>query len=128
MDDNQKRILIIEDDSLLIEEMKGEFARNNFAVDVALDGETGYAKIFSMKPHLVILDIVVPKVNGVELLSKLQQDPWGKTLPVIVLTNMDNNTNMAEVLELGNYDYLVKADWSLKDLIEKVNRKLGLGA
>lgn len=124
MDDSQKRILIVEDDSLLIEEMKAEFVKHNFAVEVAIDGETGYAKVFSMKPHLIVLDIVVPKINGVELLKKLQQDPWGKTVPVIVLTNMGDSTNMAQVLELGNYDYLVKSDWSLKDLTEKINKKL----
>ena len=126
MDDNQKRILIIEDDSLLIEEMKAEFTKHNFAVDLAVDGETGYAKIFSMKPHMVILDIAIPKLNGVELLTKLQEDPWGKTVPVIVLTNMGDSTNVAQVLELGNYDYLVKSDWSLTDLIEKINRRLAL--
>lgn len=126
MPENQKRILIIEDDSLLIETMKAEFAKHNFVVDVALDGESGLSKVFSMKPHLIVLDIVVPKINGVELLKKLQDDPWGKTVPVIVLTNMDDSTNMAQVLELGNYDYLIKSEWSLNDLIGKINQKLGL--
>lgn len=126
MDGDQKRILIIEDDSLLIEEMKAEFIKHNFAVDVAIDGEMGYEKIFSMKPHLVVLDIAIPKLNGVDLLTKLQEDPWGKTIPVIVLTNMGDSANIAKVTELGSYDYLVKSDWSLSDLIEKINRKLGL--
>jgi DNA-binding NtrC family response regulator len=123
---DQKRILVIEDDSLLIEEMKAEFIKHNFAVDIAMDGETGYEKIFSMKPHLVVLDIAIPKMNGVELLTKLQEDPWGKTIPVVVLTNMGDSANIAQVMELGNYDYLIKSDWALTDLLEKINRKLGI--
>ena len=128
MDEDQKRILIVEDDALLIEEMKTEFAKHHFVVDVAVDGEEGYSKVFSFKPHLVVLDIVVPKINGLELLKKLQEDPWGKTLPVIVLTNMGDSSNIAQVMELGNYDYLVKSDWALKDLTEKINQKLGIKA
>jgi len=124
--DDQKRILIIEDDALLIEEMRAEFAKHNFAVDVSTDGEAGYEKIFSMKPHLVVLDIAIPKMSGVDLLKKLQDDPWGKTIPVVVLTNMGDSANIAQVMELGGYDYLVKSDWALADLIEKINRKLGI--
>lgn len=126
MEGDPQRILVIEDDALLIEEMKQEFRKHNFSVAFAEDGETGLAKVFQWKPNLILLDIVVPKVNGMEFLQKLSEDPWAKNLPVIVLTNMTDSTNMAQVLELGKYDYLVKADWSLSDLIAKINEKLNV--
>lgn len=124
MDIPEKHILIVEDDTLLIEEMKQLFAEHCFKVTVALDGESGLERALAEQPDITLLDIMIPKLNGVDFLRRLHDDPWGKTAAVIVLTNLDNSMQLAEVLELGKYDYLLKADWSLDALLQKVNARL----
>jgi len=128
MDAIPKKILIVEDDELLIEQMQHALQEDGHEVSTAHDGEVGLAKALESKPDLVLLDIVIPKVNGLEFLQKLHESDWGKTVPVIVLTNMDNNTHLSQVLALGSYDYLVKTEWTLAALLSKVREKLGLPA
>jgi DNA-binding response OmpR family regulator len=121
-----KTILVVEDDALLLDGMRTLFEKHGFNVETASDGATGYMKVLKLKPDLLLLDIMLPKLDGVEFLTQLKDDPWGKTASVIILTNLDSKAHLARVLELGDYDYLSKTDWSLDDLLKKVNQKLGL--
>lgn len=121
-----KSILVIEDDALLRDGMKTLFEKHGFKVTVASDGAVGYEQALAFKPDLLLLDVMLPKLDGVEFLRQLKDDPWGKTASVIVLTNLDSKVHLAKVLELGHYDFLSKTDWSLDDLLQKVNHKLGL--
>lgn len=121
-----KTILVVEDDALLLDGMKTIFEKNGFSVETASDGATGYMKVLKLKPDLLLLDIMLPKLDGVEFLRQLKDDPWGKTASVIVLTNLESKAHLAKVLELGDYDYLSKTDWSLDELLEKVKQKLQL--
>lgn len=118
------KLLIVEDDSLLTEELKVLFEKAGYSVDTAIDGETGLQKALDTKPDAILLDIVVPKLNGVDFLVKLTADAWGKQIPVLVLTNMDNQMHLSKVLELGSYDYFVKTEHSLEDILEKVEQRI----
>jgi DNA-binding response OmpR family regulator len=121
-----KTLLVIEDDELLLDQMRAVLEKHGFKVEVARDGKSGLERVLSLKPDLTLLDIMLPELNGVEFLRQLKEDAWGKTAPIMVLTNLDSKGHLAQVLELGNYDYLAKTDWSLEDLVVKVKERLGL--
>ncbi len=77
-------------------------------------------------PDLIILDLIMPKTDGLSMLKELRGDDWGKEVPVIILTNLSDAENVAKAMEKGVYDFLVKSDWKLEDLIKRVKDKLGI--
>lgn len=76
-------------------------------------------------PDLILLDIVMPKMDGMTMLAQLREDEWGKTARVITLTNLSDTEKVAEAIEHGSYEYLVKSDWKIEDVVAKVREKLG---
>ena len=76
------------------------------------------------KIDIILLDIILPKMDGMTMLKKLREDERGADVPVILLTNLDYSVGVAKAMESGAYDYLVKTDWSLDDVVEKVREKL----
>jgi len=76
------------------------------------------------KPDLILLDIILPKMDGMTVLKKLREDDRGKDVPVILLTNLDYSVGVAKAMESGAYDYLVKVDWTLEEVVEKVRKRL----
>jgi DNA-binding response OmpR family regulator len=123
-----KKILIVEDEYALLSALAENFIREGFEVIKAKDGEEGLASALEMKPDLILLDILMPKMDGFTVLKKLRQDEWGKHVPVIILTNLSSPANISESLESttteGFQEYLIKSDWKMKDVIEKVREKL----
>jgi DNA-binding response OmpR family regulator len=121
----QKNILVIDDESAL-QKTLGEFLRTqNYNVISALDGELGIALAREKKPDLILLDLVMPKKNGFEVLKELKSDMATKIIPVIVLTNLSEMADIDKVLELGATTYLVKGDHALVDILQKVKFTLG---
>lgn len=90
----------------------------------ALDGETGLKLAKSQKPDLILLDLVLPKIHGFEVLKKLKEDKETKDIPVIVLTNLEGVGDVDKVLGLGATTYLVKAQYSLEEVVEKIKKAL----
>lgn len=90
----------------------------------ALDGETGLKLAKSQKPDLILLDLVLPKIHGFEVLKKLKEDKETKGIPVIVLTNLEGVGDVDKVLGLGATTYLVKAQYSLEEVVEKIKKAL----
>jgi len=90
----------------------------------ALDGETGLRLAKSQKPDLILLDLVLPKIHGFEVLKKLKEDKETKGIPVIVLTNLEGVGDVDKVLGLGATTYLVKAQYSLEEVVEKIKKAL----
>ncbi len=126
MTDQPKKILIIEDDKLLIKILSEEFQKNNFQVSLALNGEEGLDKALFENPDLILLDIIMPVMDGLTMLKKLRQNEKGKSIPVIVLTNLSDAEAIDKSLDSGMYDFLVKANWELKDIVGKVKTKLSI--
>lgn len=91
----------------------------------ALDGEIGIRLAKEKKPDLVLLDLVIPKINGLEVLKALKEDAQTKTIPVIVLTNLEGVDIVDKALELGATTYLVKSVYTLEEIVEKIKNALG---
>jgi len=121
-----KKILFIEDEPALQKALANAFVREGFEIIQALDGETGLRLAKQKKPDLVLLDLILPRMDGFEVLRKLQQDQETKLIPVIVLTNLEGMGEVQKVIELGVRDYLVKTNYKLDELVEKVKATLSL--
>lgn len=120
----KKKILIVDDEPSLREALKANLAHEHFTVFEAKDGVEGLQVALREHPDLILLDLIMPHVNGVMMLGQLREDLWGKSAKVIALTNLDETTSAAEMVELGVTDYLVKADWKIGEVIAKIREKL----
>ena len=124
--DIKKKILIVEDNQSLRHALKEAIGREDFIALVAKDGEEGLAVAFKSHPDLILLDIIMPKMNGVKMLEKLREDNWGKTVPVLLLTNDTDPEHMRETLKDNAADYLIKSDWEIEDVVKKIKTTLKL--
>lgn len=120
----QKTVLIIDDDNDLTEVLSHKLAAEGFRTIVAHDGREGLTVALNDHPDLVLLDIIMPVMDGWEALDKLRADTWGLQVPVIMLTNVEDIDNVSAALERGSYDYLVKTQWNLDDVVEKIKQRL----
>lgn len=114
------RILIVEDEADIREAMADIFTQEQFTVETAENGKTGLEKALATQPDMILLDLVMPVMDGHEMLKKLRQDPWGKHAKVIIMTAMDDVRNVASAHENTINDYIIKAHTSLEDLVKKV--------
>lgn len=119
-----KKILIVEDEAQLRNALRDKLAKEGFNVFEAVNGEEGLAGALLEKPDVILLDIVMPIMDGMTMLKKLRADVWGKNAKVIMLTNLSTYDKIGEAVEQGSYDYLVKADWKIDDVVAKVNEKI----
>ena len=119
-----KKILFIEDEPALQESFKSAFARKGYELMQAMDGDDGLARMRVDKPDMVLLDLILPKKHGFEVLQEMKNDAVLKELPVIVLTNLENSEDVEKALELGATTYLVKANYSLEEIVQKVEEAL----
>lgn len=119
-----KTILVVDDEKDLREALTTSLTSAGYTVVTANDGKEGLALAQAEKPDLILLDIVMPHVNGHEMLHELRRDAWGKNVPVILLTNADDATNVAQGIELKSNDYIIKAQTSLEDIAKKVKQHL----
>ena len=76
------------------------------------------------KPDLVLLDLVMPTMDGFEMLDKLREEEWGKKIPIIFLTNLDDEESVSKVMKDKGYEYLVKTEWKIEDIVAKIKKKL----
>ena len=121
-----KKILIVEDEQSLREPLVKKFSGENFEVLQAEDGEKGLKIAKKEHPDLILLDILMPKMDGMTACKKLREDEWGKDVPIIFLTNLNDAQQVTDATEAGVYDYLVKSDWRIEDVVKKVREKLGM--
>lgn len=119
-----KKILIIEDEPLISRIYEKTFLFENFTVELASDGEEGVTKAKSFQPEIILLDIMMPKKNGVETLEELKNDPETRAIPVIVLTNLVKNENADMLVELGAVQYITKSDHEPEEVVEIVKKIL----
>jgi len=125
MDANlKKKILLVEDDTALRNVLGDKLNLEDFTVLEAKNGEEGLIVALKDKPDIILLDIIMPKMNGVEMLKKLREDQWGRTVPVLLLTNDSDPEHIRETLKVNASDYLIKADWQLDDIVKKIKETL----
>ncbi|MBI5078157.1 MAG: response regulator [Candidatus Yonathbacteria bacterium] len=119
-----KKILIIDDDKIFSKILRdGLVAGGNGKYEVvsAFDGDEGIEIAAREKPDLIMLDMVMPKVTGIEFLKKLRKEDWGKDTPVIVETQLSDLEKMSEGMELGVRGYIIKSDYSLDTILRQVD-------
>jgi len=119
-----KKILFIEDESALQKTLGEILRQEGFEIIPALDGETGLEMAKTKKPDLILLDLILPKLHGLEVLKQLKEDPGTKGIPVIILTNLEGIGHVDTALELGATTYLVKAQYTLEEVLEKIKKAL----
>ena len=118
------KVLIIEDEEALLSVLEHKLTREGYEVSLARDGEQGLEQIKAIKPEVVLLDILMPKLDGFGVLAKLHSDGLISTLPVIVISNSGQPVEIDRALKLGARDYLVKAEFSPEEVVEKVRKVL----
>jgi DNA-binding response OmpR family regulator len=119
-----KKILFVEDESALQKTFGEILKQEGYEMISALDGEIGLRLAKTKKPDLILLDLILPKIHGFEVLKKLKEDDETKGIPVIVLTNLEGIGDVNKAIELGATTYLVKADYSLEEVVEKIKKAL----
>lgn len=120
-----KKILIIEDESVLQKTFGDLLSAEGYEVISALDGEDGLKMAKVKKPDLILLDLILPKMHGLEVLKQLKEDSETKDIPVIILTNLEGTDDVEKALELGATTYLIKASYTLKEVLSKIKQVLG---
>ncbi len=118
------KILLVEDEPTLQKTLSLALSQEGFEVKNALDGEVGLTMASEEKPALILLDLILPKMDGFEVLTELKKRDATKEIPVIVLTNLESVQDIEKALSLGATTYLVKANYDLKDVIAKVKEAI----
>lgn len=123
MDQKQHKILIIDDDPFILDMYVLKFKEMNYAVLTAADGKSGLAKIRKEKPDIVLLDIVLPSLDGFEILQEMAKDPPPRP-KIILLTNLGQKEDVARGMRLGAADYIIKAHFTPSEVANKVKTVL----
>lgn len=121
-----KKILIIDDETIVQKSLSSQFDRKLVTVITAANGADGLKLALKEHPDLILLDLVMPKMDGMTMLTKLRADKWGKKAQVIILTNLSDAERVAQAVEKGTYEYLVKVDWNVMDVVKKCKKYLGI--
>lgn len=115
-----KKVLIIEDDKFLRELLGKKLSNLEYNAILAVDGEEGLEKIKSEKPDIVLLDLILPGINGFEVLEKTKKDPTVNQIPIIILSNLGQSEDIEKGLKLGAKDFLVKAHFTPQEIVNKL--------
>ena len=125
----KKLLLIVEDEKVLSNTLEERLVSEGFEVIKAFDGGEGLQLALSKHPDLILLDLLMPKVDGLTMFKKLREDPWGEYAPVIILTNADSSSNVADAMTIGHsdtFEYILKTSLSLDGVVSRIKKRLGL--
>jgi len=119
-----KTILFVEDEPTLQKTVGQVLEQEGYQVKAALDGETGLRLAQEFQPDLILLDLILPKLDGFEVLQALKKDEKTKEIPIIILTNLEASADVEKALSLGATTYLVKANYELEEVVGKIKEML----
>ena len=123
-DKMKKKLLVVEDDFFLIKVFQSKLEEQGYEVRIAADGVLAIDALEQFIPDLLLLDLVMPRKDGFEVLAEMQKNKKWAKIPVIVLTNLGQESDVERVKKLGVKDYLVKADIPIHEVIEKIKKVL----
>lgn len=123
-----KIVLVVEDEHPILLVLRDRLKDEGYRVLEATNGEEGLALALKEHPDLIVLDLLMPVMDGITLLKKLKEDGWGKTANVIVLTNLSENEKLREAQTYGATDYLIKSNWKIEEVIEKIRTKIDMSS
>lgn len=122
-----KKILIVEDDRPELNVLVDKFSQEGFLVSTAENGKKGLERALADHPDMILLDIVMPEMDGITMLNELRKDAWGKDVPVVILTNLNPDDEIVRQKgPLGFAYFLVKSNWALDDVVRAAKKELGL--
>ncbi len=121
---SKETILVVDDDRDLRESLQTALVNAGFSTLTADDGAAGLKVALEHKPNLILLDIMMPNMNGHQMLSELRRDDWGKNVQVLFLTNVDDPKDIIESFEREGNDFIIKSSTSLKEIVTKVKQYL----
>ena len=124
MNDRARTILLVEDDRFLRRAAEATLRQRGFTVVTAADGEEALRQAGTEGLDLILLDLIIPKLQGIEVLRRLKQDARTAPIPVIVLSNLGQGRDIEQAMEAGAVAYFIKANLSLQDLVAEVNKVL----
>jgi DNA-binding response OmpR family regulator len=120
------KIAIIEDDPVINQMYRMKFEADGFEVQIADNGKRGVALVESFQPDLILLDLQMPSMNGAEALAAIRAHDWGKTIPVIILTNLGEEEAPKSLKTLGIHSYIVKAELTPRQVVSRAKEALNL--
>lgn len=120
-----KKILIIEDEEVLLGLIRRKLNQEGYQVDIAKDGQEGLEKMKESKPDLILLDIIMPKMGGFEIMEKVSKDEKLKNIPIIIISNSGQPVELERAKKLGVKDWLIKTDFDPQEVVDKVKKQLG---
>ena len=120
-----KKILLIEDEEILINLLEKKLTQEGYKVFLARDGEEGLETMKREMPNLVLLDILMPKMGGLEVMEEMQKDEELKKIPVIIISNSGQPVEIDRIQKLGAKDWLIKTEFDPQEVIEKVKKQIG---
>ena len=121
---SKKNILIVEDDQFFRELLKKKLTSVGFSIIEASNGEEGVEKVKSKKPDLIILDLLLPNIDGFEVLSKVKTSSDTSSTPVIIVSNLGQQEDIEKGMKLGANDYLIKSQFDIESIVSKINNIL----
>ena len=124
MTESYKKILIVEDDIHVSKVFQIQLNKMGFVCLLAFDGEEAVFLLEKEKPDLIILDLMIPKKDGFDVIQEVRKNPSFSTIPIIVVSNLGQEVDKTRALELGATEYLVKIDYPIQDIIDKVKNYL----
>ena len=120
-----KKILLIEDEELIIRLLGRKLASIGYDVSLAMDGEDGLKKMKENKPDLILLDIIMPRKGGFDVMEEMKRDPRLTGIPVIIISNSGQPLELDKAKRLGAVDWLVKTEFDPKEVVEKIKKYIG---
>lgn len=120
-----KKILLVEDEEIMINLLQKKLTQEGYDVTVAVNGEEGIEKMKEQKPDVVLLDIIMPKKGGFEVMEEMNKDPVLKEVPVIIISNSGQPVELDKAKELGAKDWLIKTEFDPQEVLDKVRKQIG---
>lgn len=125
MTDSNKKVMIVEDDEHISKVYEIKLAKEGIASILAVDGEEAVTKITSERPDVILLDLMIPKKDGFDVLAEIKKNPDTTNIPVIVLSNLGQQADQDRALALGANEYLVKVDYPIQEVVNRVKKYIG---
>ena len=120
-----KKILLVEDEEIMIDLLQKKLTKEGYEISVAKDGEEGLKAMREVKPDLILLDIIMPKMGGFEVMTEMQKDKTLAKIPVIVISNSGQPVEIDRAQKLGAKDWLIKTEFDPQEVIDKVKKHIG---
>ena len=120
-----KKILLVEDEKIMINLLEKKLTQEGYDVKVAVNGEEGLKAMREEKPDIVLLDIIMPKMGGFEVMEEMGKDPVLKEIPIVIISNSGQPVELDKAKELGAKDWLIKTEFDPQEVVEKVEKQIG---